>query len=291
MAINMDVIKSRLTSLQNTGKKTSKVKDFIWKPTPGKQVVRIVPYQHQPDNPFMELKFHYGFAGKNYLSPASFNKPDPIVELSEKLKKSGDKDQWKTGRSLEPKMRTYVPIIVRGEEEKGVKFWGFGVSVYKQIMEAMSDSDYGDITDLNSGYDITVDFKTAQEVGKDYPETTILIKPKPRPVIDNSNPKHKELLNKITTQQPNILDVYEVASYETLSKALEDFLKKDAQGKEDTEESAVVEPTEKQIEDGKATVSVSKIETIETPSPSAQKAVSNSMEELTKTFDNLFNNA
>ena len=34
---------------------------------------------------------------------------------------------------MEPKMRTYVPILVRGAESEGVKFWGFGKQVYTEL--------------------------------------------------------------------------------------------------------------------------------------------------------------
>lgn len=302
MALNIDKIKARLASFEKKGKSQSKTKDSIWKPVAGKQVVRIVPYQHQPDDPFIQLKFHYDFAGKNYLSPSSFNKADPIVELSDRLKKNSD--TWKQGREIEPKLRTYVPVIVRGEEAKGVRFWGFGVQIYKQLMQTMSEPDYGDITSLTEGYDIQVEFKTAKEVGKDYPETTIMVKPKPRPVIDPADPKAKELMELITTKQPNMLDVYETPTYETLSAALEEYLKKASAGQE--EESNVVEPTEEQIAAATApapvaTVTAEAPKTDATPapattpasvvSPSAAKAAATptSAQDLTKAFDNLFN--
>lgn len=304
MALNIDKIKQRLASFEKKGKQSSKSKDSIWKPQPGKQVVRIVPYQHQPDNPFIELKFHYDFAGKNYLSPASFNQPDPIVELSDKLKKSGDKDQWKIGRGLEPKMRTFVPVIVRGEEDKGVRFWGFGVTVYKALMAAMSEPDYGDITDLNAGFDIQVEFKTAKEAGKDYPETSILIKPKQRPVIDPTVKNVTDLMKLITTEQPNILDVYEPASYDTLTAALEEYLRKAQEGAQEGEETpapadsaAVVEPTEEQIAAATAPAPVAEVKaptpSVATPkvavaSPTAAKSATQ-MQDLTKAFDTLFN--
>ena len=63
------------------------------------------------------------------------------------------KETWLKGRKMQPKLRTYVPIIVRGKEEEGVKFWGFGVQVYEQLMAALNEPDYGDITDLVNGYD------------------------------------------------------------------------------------------------------------------------------------------
>lgn len=311
----MDKIKARLASFENKGKKNenSKVKECIWKPTPGKQVIRIVPYQHQPDDPFIQMKFHYDFNGKNYLSPSTYNNPDPIVELADRLKK--DKDTWKMGRSIEPKLRTYVPIIVRGEEEKGVKFWGFGVTIYKQIMTAMAEPDYGDITDLNNGYDIQVEFKSVDQVqkvnedGKKFPETSIFIKPKQRPVIDPTNPKAKEILTLITTKQPNISEVYPVSTYEELSAALEEYISKAKAGQaEDSaptpveEESNVVLPSEEQIsaaQEPVVPVAEVKVETaapvVVTPptatkpvaSPTAAKAVTN-VKELTAAFETLF---
>ena len=55
---------------------------------------------------------------------------DPVVEFAEKLKATGSSDDWKMAQKLMPKMRTYVPVVVRGKESEGVKFWGFGKQVY-----------------------------------------------------------------------------------------------------------------------------------------------------------------
>ena len=81
MAINLDAIKQKLNSLQNVTSKSNN----LWKPEPGTTVVRIIPYQHNRDNPFIELYFHYNFSGKSILSPSSFGRPDPIMEFAEKL--------------------------------------------------------------------------------------------------------------------------------------------------------------------------------------------------------------
>ena len=54
MAIDLNAIRNRLDSLQTKTTKT----DNLWKPKPGKQQVRIVPYVHNPSNPFIELFFH-----------------------------------------------------------------------------------------------------------------------------------------------------------------------------------------------------------------------------------------
>jgi hypothetical protein len=216
MSLDINVIKSRLLSLNNTNQKSN----LLWKPTPGKQEVRIVPYKFCQNNPFIELKFHYNLNGKTYLSPDSFGRPDPIVEFSNKLKKSGDKEEWKLGRKMEPKMRTFAPVLVRGQEHEGVKFWGFGKQVYQELLSIMYDTDYGDITDLATGRDIVVEFKTAEETGKQFPETTIRVKPNTKPAVD---PNDKELLGRIANQT-KLLDLFPEYSYEELKTIMDAWL-------------------------------------------------------------------
>jgi len=214
--LDINKIKSRLNSLNNTNQKSN----LLWKPVPGKQEIRIVPYKFCPDNPFSELKFHYGLNGKTYLSPDSFGRPDPIVEFAARLKMSGDKEEWKLSRKMEPKMRTFAPVLVRGAEHEGVKFWGFGKQVYQELLSIMSDPDYGDITDLAKGRDIVVEFKTAEETGKQFPETTIRVKPNTKPAVD---PTNKDLLEKISNQT-NLLDLFPELSYDELKAVMDVWL-------------------------------------------------------------------
>ena len=228
MALDLSKLKSRLNSLSNTNQKSN----LIWKPKPGKQVVRIVPYKYEPDNPFIELKFHYNINNKTYLSPDSFGRPDPIVEFSNRLKKTGSKEDWQMGRKMEPKMRTFAPVIVRGEEGEGVKFWGFGKQVYQELLSIISDPDFGDITDLTGGRDIVVEFKTA-EGGASFPETSIRVKPNVSVAID---PKNAQLLDALKSQV-NILDLFPEYSYEELKEVMDKWLNPD------TESADTVVPT------------------------------------------------
>ena len=215
MAIDLDKIKAKLTNLSQSNNR----KNYQWKPQPGKQQVRIVPYMHQPDNPFIELFFHYGINNRTYLSPKSFGRPDPIVEFAEKLTRSGDKDDYRMGRSLMPKMRTFVPVIVRGEEAEGVRFWGFGKEVYQELLGVIADPDYGDITDPTNGRDITIEFLSAEEAGRSFPKTNIRVKPNTSPVSDNKN-----ITESVANNQAEITEIYQELSYDELKDALEKWV-------------------------------------------------------------------
>lgn len=227
MAINIDDVRNRLKSLQSQTKK----QDSFWKPTPGKHVIRIVPYKFNKENPFIELLFHYNIANKPYLSPSTFDRPDPIVKYADHLKSTGVRDDWKMGKQLEPKLRTFVPIIVRGRENEGVKFWGFGKTVYQELLGLISDQDYGDITDIKSGHDITVEFKSAKETGKNFPSTSILPKPSKTSLVESA-----EQLRALFDTQVNILDIYKEPTYSELESVLEHWLNGDVSNPETADE-------------------------------------------------------
>ena len=214
--MDIDAIKSKLATLQST----SNTKDNFWKPEPGKQVVRIVPYKHNKDNPFIELFFHYNLGNnKTYLSPMSFGRPDPVQEFADKLKSTGNKDEWIQGKRLEPKMRTFAPVVVRGKESEGVKFWGFGKTVYQELLGVIADPDYGDITDATNGRDIGIERQTPAEAGNQYGKTTVRVKPNQTAMTDDSN-----LMESLLTNQSDLTELYTEPSYDDLKEALQNYL-------------------------------------------------------------------
>jgi len=232
--MDLNAIKNRLNQLQTTNNRTSN----LWKPSPGNQIVRIVPYKFNKDNPFIELYFHYDLGGKNYLSPISFGRPDPIEEFAQKLKGTGSKDDYRLGKKVEAKMRTYAPVVVRGEESQGVKFWGFGKTVYQELLSIIADPDYGDITDQVSGRDVAVEFKTAEETGASFPSTSIRVKPNQTPITEDAS-----MMETLTENQKNITDIYQELSYDELTNALNEYLNGGSSEEEKEEESTPkVEP-------------------------------------------------
>ena len=241
--MDINSIRKRLTQLQTTNNRTSN----LWKPQPGKQVIRVLPYKHNKDNPFIELFFHFGLNNKTYLSPITFGRPDPIEEFASKLKTSGNREEYQMARKLEAKMRTFAPVIVRGEEGQGVRFWGFGKTVYQELLSVIADPDYGDITDPVNGRDVSVEFKTAEETGASFPKTTIRVKPNQTPITED-----KAQLEGILDNQKDITELYQELSYEELTDVLNEWLNPEQSEKEDKETaptSVVAAESTKTVED------------------------------------------
>jgi hypothetical protein len=212
--MDLNAIKKRLNQLQTTNTRTSN----LWKPQPGKTQIRIVPYAFNKDNPFIELFFHYNLNNRSYLSPISFGRPDPIEEFAQKLRGSGSKEDYQLSRKLEAKMRTFAPIVVRGEEKQGVKFWGFGKTVYQELLSIIADPDYGDITDPVNGRDVVVEFLSAEETGASFPKTNIRVKPNQTSISDD--PEVLEVVKK----QHDITEIYQELSYDDMTEILNEWL-------------------------------------------------------------------
>jgi len=242
--MDINALKKRLGQLQITNNRTSN----LWKPSPGTTQVRIVPYKHNKDNPFIELFFHYDLGRKSYLSPMSFGRPDPIEEFSQKLKASGNKEDYQLARKIESKMRTFAPVVIRGEENQGVKFWGFGKTVYQELLSIIADPDYGDITDSMNGRDITVEFKTAEEMGASFPKTNIRVKPNQIPITEDAT-----LLENLMENQKDITEIYQEQTYDELTEVLNNWL--NPEDAEESEEKSVTKSVVK--EDVKSTEDVS----------------------------------
>lgn len=218
MAFNKDLIRNKLEKLQNRGG-GKKISDYLWKPEVGTHVVRIVENNDPrfPLDPFHELYFHYRFMNKNYLSPATFGDADPLIEFAEELSAQGDKEAWKQSRKFRGTLRTYVPVLVRGKEEEGVKWWGFGITIYNELMQLLSDEDWENMLDLKNGNDLKV--TVTKDPNKDFADISVT----PKPKASKAAPT-KEIENKLNEIPSLVGDVYELATYDELDKALNRFM-------------------------------------------------------------------
>jgi len=119
-------------------------------------------------------------------------------------------------------MRTFVPVVVRGREDEGVKFWGFGKTVYQELLSVIADPDYGDITDPVNGRDIGIERQTPAEAGNQYGKTTVRVKPNQTPITES-----KEMLESVFKNQPDLTELYTEPSYDDLKEALATYLNPD----------------------------------------------------------------
>ena len=229
--MDIEAVRKRLNQLQTSTTRTTN----LWKPQPGKTQIRLLPYKLNQEVPFIELFFHYDLGGKSYLSPISFGRPDPIEEFAEKLKSSGNREDWRLGKKLEAKLRTFAPVCVRGEENQGSKFWGFGKTVYQELLSIIADPDYGDITDPVNGRDVSVEFISAEESGASFPKTNIRVKPNQTPISDEPS-----VLELVKTSQKDITDIYQEQSYEELTGILNEWLNPNDEEKKEEEAPSTV---------------------------------------------------
>ena len=233
--MNLDEIRNRMDRLQNksNGKSSSDFKKNFWKPPSGeKSVIRIVPYKHNKDVPFTALYFYFGIDKPRMLALSNFDESDPILEFASQLRKTNDPDNIALAKKLFPKMRILAPVLVRGEEDKGVRFWEFGKMVYQELLGVMMDEDYGDITDIAAGRDITVEVIPSSETGKMYDTTTVRVKPVQSPLTKKGEDAEEYLEN-----QKNAVELFNKYSFDEMKASLQKYLSP-------SEEKETVEATE-----------------------------------------------
>jgi len=222
--MDLKSIKNKLSALQSQGQKKEKVDytKYLWKPRQeGKYQIRIVPSKLDKNNPFKEIFVHYGMSKFPLYALTNWGEKDPIVEFVKQLKQTNDKDNWKLAKKIEPKMRIFAPVIVRGEEEKGVRLWEFGKEIYMQLLGIADDEDYGDYTDINEGRDFTVEAVMGDIGGRQGLKSSIRIKPKTSPLSTN-----KEDIKLWLEEQPDILEVQSTykMTFDKMKETLQNWL-------------------------------------------------------------------
>ncbi len=224
--VDIESIKAKLQKLSSTNKR----QNSIWKPPVGESTVRIVPYRHAKD-PFNELFFHYDVGNRTALCAANFAKQCPICDFAQELRKKKTEEDFQIFKKIAAKTRVYVPVLVRGKEDDGIKFWGIGKEVYETLLNLYPNPEYGDITHPVDGVDITVRFTgptATLKFGK------VDVTPK-----RNSSQLHpdKAMIVKIIKEVPNIFEVFPEQSFAELKQILDNFLNPQEEQKDSKTES------------------------------------------------------
>ena len=228
--MDLSLIKQKLSASQTKGQKREKIDytKIFWKPKPGKYQIRIVPSKFDKSNPFREVYFHYGFSKGPILALTNWNEKDPIAEFAKNLRKSADKEDWQLAKKIEPKLRYFVPILVRGEEAQGARLWEFGKLIYEQLLGIAADEDYGDFTDITDGRDFTIDAVEDTVAGRKGIKCNIRVKPKTSAISEDA-----AVVEKALDEQPDIFSINKHYSFDELKDLLDKWLNPDSE--EDTE--------------------------------------------------------
>ena len=221
--MDLNALKQKLDTLQSKPQEGQKTDYSLiyWKPTLGKQQIRIVPSAYDASNPFTELKFYYGITNKVMISPTNFGEKDPIALFAGKLREGEyNKENYVLAKKLDAKNRIFVPVIVRGEEDKGVRLWQFGKMVYEELLALAVDDEIGDYTDIVGGRDLTVETVGPESTGTPYNKSSVRVRLKTSPLSEDA-----ALVEKWTNEQPNPKgDLFKRYSFEDMKSALEKWL-------------------------------------------------------------------
>ena len=234
--MDLNKIKRRLDNLNQASKpKQTEKKDYTlvyWKPkAEGKYQIRFVPSKINKDNPFQEIFMHYGVGKYPIVALTNWGEDDPIVDFTKKLRKSSESENWRLAKQLDPKMRVFAPVIVRGEEDKGVILFEFSKTIYMELLSIADDEDYGDFTDVAEGFDFVVNASKVQ----DRPGFALSLRPKPKQTPLSSD------ASQITTwleNQPILLEERYKYTYDKLKEELQTFIS----GGEEKEDDIISEP-------------------------------------------------
>lgn len=219
MGIDLEKMRSKLNAVKGGGAKKSSA---FWRPQDGDQTVRIVPTAD--GDPFKEFWFHYNL-GKNagFLSPyRNFGEADPLNDFVRSLFNEGTEEATKLAKNLMARQRFFSPVIVRGEESKGVRVWGYGKTVYEQLLNLVLNPEYGDITDPETGTDLTINY--GKPAGAAFPVTRLTPHRRTSAICpDMSTEECAELLETV----PDIGSLFDRKTPDEIQAMLDEYLASD----------------------------------------------------------------
>jgi len=227
MAIDMKKMLERKRALESRGNNS------FWRPQDGEQTIRIVPTAD--GDPFKDYWFHYN-VGDNpgFLSPKrNFGEDCPLDSFVRQLWQEGTEDSKKMAKKLSARQRFFAPVVVRGEEDQGVRAWGFGKQVYETLVNLVLNPEYGDITDPDAGTDLVIGY--GKPAGASFPVTKITPRRRSSPLCPEGPEKCRELLE--TIPDFDELFVGSRKTYAEVQAMLDEFLLEGANPEEVSSET------------------------------------------------------
>ena len=169
-----------------------------------------------------EMFFHYNVGdhkGGILCPKRNFGEHCGICEFASQLWREGvdqnDEESKKLAKSLFVRTRFFSPVIVRGREDEGAKIYGYGKTAYELLLGYILDPEYGDITDVQEGTDITLTYTKPTKPGA-YPQTSLKMRRNTSPLLEDPEaipalldgiPEFNTLFERLTPEQVDaILD-------------------------------------------------------------------------------------
>ena len=115
------------------------------------------------------------------------------------------------------KQRFFSPVVVRGEEEKGVRLWGYSKTVYQKLLNLVLNPEYGDITDPGEGTDLTLKYGKAP--GAMFPSTDIFPSRRTSPLHTD-----KEVAKEMIETEIDYSGVFTRKTPEEVKQMLDEYL-------------------------------------------------------------------
>ena len=219
MGINLDKMREKLSSLRGDGNSSN---DTFWRPEDGEQTIRIVPTSD--GDPFKEMWFHYNVEKGGFLCPKrNYSDDCPVCEFASQLWREGadnnDEHSKKVAKSLFVRQRFFSPVMVRGEEERGVRVWGYGKTAYENLLTLVLNPEYGDITDVETGTDLQMTY--GKPPGASFPQTKLVPRRRSSSLCEDMTPeKCTELLDSI----PDFTGLFDRKTTAQVQTSLDTFM-------------------------------------------------------------------
>ena len=226
MALNLKKIQDALDRLEGRGR--SGDSSILKLPEGDDNVVRFVPYVHDLEIPFTEVYFHYDVGGEHFLCRRRHgNNTCPVCDFASTMWKDFEQTKDETYKKLfskfAAKMKIFAPVVLRGQEDKGVKLLSMSEKTYKGILTKMKNAlrQGIDITDPFEGLDVTIPVKKQQVGGFKWtgPDNdSIDVQMRPSKLFDD---KSKEEVEEYLKNCPNVFEIFQVKSEDDMKAALE----------------------------------------------------------------------
>lgn len=181
------------------------------------QEIRIVPpligKAHQ------KIDFHWNVgSSKMIVCPAQFGRPCPVCEHlhSVNTNPSSTETQKEQAKRQLARTRYFLPVVLRGKEHEGAKWWGFPKSVLNVIAGFIKSKYYSEIADVYQGNDINLTFPKGAD------NVALMPAPVKSPLLaDSSNSADEEKINILRNSVKPINEVFIELPYTALQKILE----------------------------------------------------------------------